>query len=511
MRKTGFGLRTTIVLNVTIVMFTTMLLISFVVFTITRKNILDQKINTGETILKSLQYIILPSIQKMDNDTDYSTNSKSLKQTIKRYTNDVGIKNPVVVDSSLTILSHEQETIVHERSNDPDLKQAIYSGSVIKKFMPYLGKEHLSISAPFFQDNKIMGAMKIMLPLDDVEEGMVDYRQIVLLFTISTGFAFIIIGSFLLTRYLVKPLERMIKATEDITEGCFPRNMEPTGRNEIGTLSASLSRMSDKLREDKKQIDQYIESLEESNTKLKKAQDEVLRSEKLASVGRLAAGIAHEIGNPIGIIIGYIEILRQDTSQKEGNLNTLKRVENEIMRIDKIIRELLGFSHPSKVTLHPIQVNPLIVETASLISHQKAFHNIDLDLRLQDGLPFITADEQQFQQVMINLFINAMDAMQGGGELTVTTEPCNDSQNPSNTFSNASDVRIIVKDTGVGIEENHLNRIFDPFYTTKRPGKGTGLGLSICLRIIESFRGKISVKSSLSEGTTFTIMLPATS
>ncbi|MCK5422671.1 MAG: HAMP domain-containing protein, partial [Deltaproteobacteria bacterium] len=354
------------------------------------------------------------SIQKMDNGIDHSINSKSLKRTIEQYTNDVGIKNPVVVDSSLTILSHEQEKIVYKKSRDPDLKQAIHSGSTIKKFRPYLGKEHLSISAPFFQSNKIMGAIKIMLPLDDVEEGMVDYRQTVLLFTISTAFTFIIIGSFLLTRYLVKPLERMIKATEDITEGYFPQNMEPTGRNEIGTLSASLSRMSHKLEEDKKQIEQYITSLEDSNKKLKKAQDEVLRSEKLASVGKLAAGIAHEIGNPIGIIIGYVEILRQNTSPKEENLDMLKRVENEIMRIDKIIRELLGFSHPSKAALHPIQLNPLIEEAASLISHQKAFHDIELDLRLQDGLPFITADEQQFQQVMINLFINAMDAMQGG-------------------------------------------------------------------------------------------------
>ena len=511
MGKTGFSLRTTIVLNFTVVMFITMLLISFVVLTITRKNVLDQKIKTGETILKSLQYIILPSIQKMDNGIDHSINSESLKHTIEQYTNDVGIKNPVVVDSSLTILSHEQEKIVYKKSRDPDLKQAIHSGSTIKKFRPYLGKEHLSISAPFFQRNKIMGAIKIMLPLDDVEEGMVDYRQTVLLFTISTAFTFIIIGSFLLTRYLVKPLERMIKATEDITEGYFPQNMEPTGRNEIGTLSASLSRMSHKLEEDKKQIGQYITSLEDSNKKLKKAQDEVLRSEKLASVGKLAAGIAHEIGNPIGIIIGYIEILRQNTSPKEENLDMLKRVENEIMRIDKIIRELLGFSHPSKAALHPLQVNPLIEEAASLISHQKAFHDIELDLRLQDGLPFITADEQQFQQVMINLFINAMDAMQGGGGLTVVTEQYNDRQNPSNTSSNSSDVRITVKDTGVGIEENHLSEIFDPFYTTKSPGKGTGLGLSICLRIIESFRGKISVKSSRSEGTTFTIMLPATS
>lgn len=511
MRKAGFGLRSTIVLNFTIVMFITMLLISFVVLTITKKNILDQKMKTGETILKSLKYIIVPSIQEMESGMNHPTNSKSLKHTINRYASDVGINHPIVVDSSLTILSHEQETVVHQKSRDPDLKQAIDSGSTIQQFQPYLGRDHLSIAAPIFQDNQIMGAVKIMLPLDDVEEGMVDFRRIVWLFAISTGFAFIVIGSFLLTRYLIKPLERMIKATEDITEGYFPQTMEPTGLNEIGMLSASLSRMSNKLREDKKQIEQSMKSLEESNKKLKQAQDEVIRSEKLASVGKLAAGIAHEIGNPIGIIMGYIEILRQDTNQTEETMDTLKRVENEIMRIDKIIRELLGFSHPSSVTLHPIDVNPLIEEAASLISHQKAFRNIELDLRLQDGLPLITADEQQFQQVMINMFMNAMDAMQDGGTLTVITEQYNGRHHASNISSNPPDVRITVVDTGIGIEENHLNTIFDPFYTTKSPGKGTGLGLSICLRIIESFRGKISVKSSLSKGTIFTIMLPATS
>lgn len=502
MRKTGLGLRTTIALNITVVMFITMLLISFVVLTIARKNILDQKMKTGEIISKSLQHVILSSIKETDN-------SKSLQRIIDLYATDIGIKNPVVIDSSLTILSHKNRSMVHQKSKDPDLEQAIRSGNIIKKFRPYYGREHLFVSAPLYQENEIIGAFKIVLPLTDVEESMSDFQRIVALFTISTAITFIIIGSILLTRYLVKPLEKLIKATEDITEGYFPQNIEPTGRNEIGTLSASLSTMSDKLREDKKQIEQYIQSLEESNRQLKKAQDEVLRSEKLASVGKLAAGIAHEIGNPIGIILGYIEILRQNMNQKKENIDVLERVESEIMRIDKIIRELLGFSHHRKAALHPVQVNSLIEETASLISHQKTFHDIELELRLREGLPLITADEQQFQQVMINLFINAMDAMQNGGKLTVTTEQYSNKQHPSDTFSNTSDVRITIKDTGTGIEEKHLNKIFDPFYTTKSPGKGTGLGLSVCLRIIESFGGNISVGSFPAEGTTFTIMLPA--
>jgi signal transduction histidine kinase len=300
----------------------------------------------------------------------------------------------------------------------------------------------------------------------------------------------------------------VIKATEDITEGYFSLDLEPTGRNEIGALSASLSKMADKLKEDRNQIEQHIESLEESNKQLKKTQNELLRSEKLASVGKLAAGVAHEIGNPIGIILGYIDILRNNMNQQEENCDTLKRIENEITRIDKIIRELLSFSRPRKASLHPILVNPLIEEAASLISHQKSFHSIELELKLQEGLPLIMGDEQQFQQVMINLLINAMDAMPEGGSLIVNSEHCSDTEDSPHPSSSQSSVKITIRDTGVGILGKNINEIFDPFFTTKEPGKGTGLGLSVPLRIIESFGGKISVESSPGEGTEFTIKIP---
>ncbi|KPJ61927.1 MAG: hypothetical protein AMJ42_00580 [Deltaproteobacteria bacterium DG_8] len=509
MGKIGSGLRTTIVLNITVVMFITMLLISFVVLTLARNYALDQKKQTGEVILKSIKLAIHSSIKEGNINRDFSDNSESLQRIIDLYAREITLKKLIIVDTSFNILAHKQKKMAGQKSTDLDLRQAILSGNIIKKVRSNYGKNHLFISAPLYQDNAIMGALQISLPLTDVEENMVNFQRMVVLFTISTAFAFIIFGSLLLTRYLVKPLERLIRATEGITKGYFPQDLEPTGRNEIGTLSASLSRMADRLRKDREQIAQYIQFLEESNSQLKKAQDEVLRSEKLASLGKLAAGIAHEIGNPIGIILGYIGVLRHTMNQQEGNRDTLKRIENEIMRIDKIIRELLHFSHPGKVSLHPIQINPLIEEASSLISHQKAFHSIKLELDLKENLPLILADEQQFQQVMINLFINAMDAMPNGGKLTITAEQYSNAKDISTTPSNTSGVKIIVRDTGKGIKREHLNRIFDPFFTTKEPGKGTGLGLSVCLRIIESFRGTISVESSPEKGTTFTIILLA--
>jgi signal transduction histidine kinase len=263
------------------------------------------------------------------------------------------------------------------------------------------------------------------------------------------------------------------------------------------------------LRDDKQEIEHYIHSLKESNTQLKRAQSDIIRSEKLSSVGRLAAGVAHEIGNPIGIILGYIEILRHNGNTHNENTDALSRLENEVMRIDHIIRELLSFSRPTTVAPHPILVNPIIEEATSFIAHQKAFRTIRVELHLAECLPCIMADERQLQQVMVNLFLNAMDAMPEGGTLSITTGQGSPTLTVSpESVSAPSVISITVGDTGTGIERNDLNKIFDPFYTTKSPGKGTGLGLSVCLSIVESFGGTLSVESTPGQGTIFTIVLP---
>ena len=179
------------------------------------------------------------------------------------------------------------------------------------------------------------------------------------------------------------------------------------------------------------------------------------------------------------------------------------------MRIDTIIRKLLSFSRPTTVAPHPILVNPIIEEATSFIVHQKAFSTIKLELHLAEYLPCIMADERQLQQVMINLFLNAMDAMPEGGTLSIATSQSSPEHNgsPADTPSQSA-MTITVGDTGTGIEDNAINKIFDPFYTTKSPGKGTGLGLSVCLSIVESFKGSLSVRSTPGQGTIFTLVLP---
>ncbi len=501
--KRGLGLRTTILMNVALVMFITMLLISFVALTTARKTVFEQKVSTGKIMLASLQQLILPALENRQADP------ARLIAIADRYTRAAGLAGLVLADQDLVVLADSGGEGLGSRSGDEDLAAALRSRGTVTRTGSLQGRECLFMTTPLYRSGSLVGVLKIFLSLADLERSMGLFQNLVILFSVTTTIAFVVIGSLLLGRYVVKPLEKLADATEALTGEYLPRALEPTGRNQIGTLAASLSGMSEKLREYKQAIDHYIQSLKESNRELRRTQEELIRSEKLSSVGRLAAGIAHEIGNPIGIILGYLEILRRSLGRADENADALARVESEVMRIDRIIRELLSFARPSPAALRPVAVNAVVEEAMELISHQQEIRAISVEKRLDGSLPPVMADESQLKQVMINLFINAMDAMQNGGKLTVTTGQANGAAAVPGGNPPDSSVCIAVSDTGTGIDRGSLNNIFDPFFTTKSPGKGNGLGLSICLRIIEAFAGTIAVQSTPGTGSTFTISLPA--
>jgi signal transduction histidine kinase len=344
---------------------------------------------------------------------------------------------------------------------------------------------------------------------------------------------------------LVKPLKDLIRLTQKISEGDFSQTIEVTSMNEIGQLISSFNRMTERLKENRESIENNLKSIELANKKLKQAQEELIRTEKLASIGRFAAGVAHEVGNPLGAILGYTSILDKGGIDQEEKKDYLKRIENEIERINRIVRELLNFSRPSKFEISDIEVNSVIKNTLSLLSHQKNFKNIETQLELQPHLPMIKGDESQLSQVLINIILNAMDAMPNGGHLKIQTEnlvvgnwyedafqplfPPRRKGDPmesdysqlrkpdplSALLSKSSKserlVKIRISDTGMGIEQEHLENIFDPFFTTKEPNMGTGLGLSISLSIVESMGGRIRVESEVGKGSTFEIYFPAVS
>jgi signal transduction histidine kinase len=252
--------------------------------------------------------------------------------------------------------------------------------------------------------------------------------------------------------------------------------------------------MVDALQRSKAETESHITALQQTNNDLQQAREELIRSEKLASVGQLAAGLAHELGNPLAALIGYLEILKERI-MTAAEQDVVKRSLTEAGRIDYLVRELLDFSLPT-ITVTD-QINPLdeLEKCMELLEHQGAFASIDLIKQLPTCAATVIIDRQKLQQVYINLLLNAVQACNEQGQLTVSAE------------LDAERIWLSIADNGCGIHPEHLTKVFDPFFSTKAPGKGTGLGLSICQRIVAEAGGEIAVVSSLGKGSTFRVVL----
>ena len=246
----------------------------------------------------------------------------------------------------------------------------------------------------------------------------------------------------------------------------------------------------------------------EDITKRKQAEEELIRSEKLASLGQLAASVAHEVNNPLAGILVYLKLLLKKYKgkklQSQETERTLIKMENELQRITRIIRNLLDFSRQSAPTMRPVQINKVIEAALLLVGHQISIENIKLEKKLDPLLPPVLADFDQIQQVLINIILNATQAMPNGGTLTISTSVAKGIK-IDETYKDT--VKIDIKDTGVGIPKENLSKLFTPFFTTKEKSKGVGLGLSVVHGIIGRHKGKIEVDSKLNIGTTFTIYL----
>ena len=225
---------------------------------------------------------------------------------------------------------------------------------------------------------------------------------------------------------------------------------------------------------------------------------QLVSSEKMASLGKLAAGIAHEINNPLGGILIYSSLMMEDLPEEDPKRGDLSRIVQEAGRCKEIVKSLLEFARQTEPNMEPTDINRAINDGLFFRVNQALFHNIQIAKKLDSFLPFVRGNASQLKQVFMNIIVNAAEAMHGNGTLTITTFPSPDRKTVFVEFT----------DTGEGIPEENLNRIFDPFFTTKEVGKGTGLGLATSYGIVEDHGGKISVKSKVGEGTTFTIELP---
>ncbi len=296
--------------------------------------------------------------------------------------------------------------------------------------------------------------------------------------------AFII--SLYLGNTIIKRIRVLKKATEAIAGGNLNYKLPLDTISGFAMLDEAFNDMT--------------KSLKERNAQLQKMHEKLVKTEKITALGEMAAGVAHEINNPLGGILLYSNIILEDISEDSPMRENVQKIIYQTNRCKDIVHSLLDFARTPTGDMVPLDINQVIDASLSLVKDQSMFHGIEIAINLTDNLPYILGDRSRLEQVFLNLFINAADAMKKGGTLTILTE-----EGANGT------IRIAISDTGQGMDREHLAHIFEPFYTTKEPGYGTGLGLSITYGIIRKHNGTIDAESKLGAGTTFVINLPVCS
>jgi len=331
---------------------------------------------------------------------------------------------------------------------------------------------------------KTVGILYVGVPSDNYRWMQTNTASYVLLITIITSLFAIFVSVYLLKR-IIKPINEVVEMSDIIAEGDYSSKLRQFSEYELSHLSSAFNRMTD--------------AIYERDCRIKEtAQNQIAQSEKLASLGRLASGIAHEINNPLTGILTYSSMLKEDLADSQY-IDDLQIIIDETMRCRKIVRGVLDFARETSLEKQTLDLNKALVTAVRIIEKHITFQNVNIIKSFSPDIPHVNVDLDQMKSVFNNLLVNAADAMPEGGDLTIST-----SYNPAEKM-----VYVSFSDTGTGIPEEHLDKIFDPFFTTKEPGKGTGLGLSVIYGIIEKHNGSISVKSTPGEGTVFTIKLPA--
>ncbi len=316
------------------------------------------------------------------------------------------------------------------------------------------------------------------------------------------GVLLVLLLSFFITTGIIRPLREMVGATRKIADGDLSLELPITSKDEIGQLAESFNHMLVRLKQAREELEDYgrvlEEKVEQRSQELRKIQAQLMQSEKLASLGRLASGVAHEINSPLTGILTFSHLLMRKLKDNPELQKELELIVKETTRVSTIVRGLLDFARESRPQKRPCNINELILQTLSLVERQSVFQNIRIAKSLDPQVPILLVDANQIQQVFMNILLNAADAMPEGGSLAISSRLL-----PGDSFA-----EVKFSDTGCGIPEENLSRIFDPFFTTKAEKKGTGLGLAVSYGIIERHRGRIEAQSEVGRGTTFTIHLP---
>jgi signal transduction histidine kinase len=344
--------------------------------------------------------------------------------------------------------------------------------------------------------------------LDDASDRGATLVRLVALYMVTFALALSVFSYFALTRLIVRPVEYLVAAADRVASGARTLRVPRTGARELIELGTSVQSMTEKLIAEEAKLLLKIDELTETTHRLTQTQAQLVRSERMASVGRLAAGVAHEIGNPITALMGMEDLLLDGELPESDQKDFLRRMRKETDRIHTVLRDLLDFARPEGnaetdgTPAGAADVKSVVEDVVALVKPQKAFRAIRVETEIQ-GAPRVLLPAQRLTQVLLNMVMNAGSAIASAahtqGRVTVRASTQGDR------------VRIDVEDDGPGVATEVRARLFEPFVTTKEVGEGTGLGLAVCRGLVESAGGEVSLDSSYVGGARFTVVLPLSS
>jgi two-component system NtrC family sensor kinase len=351
-------------------------------------------------------------------------------------------------------------------------------------------------------EQKVLGVVDVGISLREIDAQIEQAGRSTLYFALgATAIACTLLAGFVFT-FVTRPVRSLLAGIRRVSAGHLDQTLDVSSGDEVGQLAAAFNQMTADLRTARTEIDNWTRTLEQQvdqkTRDLRVAQDQVVRAEKLSSLGILAAGVAHELNSPLTGILTFGTLLLQDTPKGTRQHEDLQLIVNETNRCAVIIRQLLEFSRETGPQKRSTDLGSVVHRAVALVEHQAKFHNVRISRTVAADLPRVSCDGNQMEQVFLNLLINAAEAMPEGGSIEIHA-----------AGTPAGRVVLRFTDTGTGIPPEILGKIFDPFFTSKPVGKGTGLGLSVSYGIIRRHGGTITVQSTVGQGSTFTIDLPA--
>jgi len=356
---------------------------------------------------------------------------------------------------------------------------------------------------------KILGVLDTNLSLAKTDAQLAQSSWRMLAYTMFALLDISLLTWLFVWRLVGQPLKHLKDGTSELAGGNLGYQLEVDSTDEAGELASSFNRMSLQLRAANEEIVAWAKTLEDrvdqKTRELKRAHEHVLHVEKMATIGKMAAVVAHEINNPLSGILTYAKLLKKwiqrgeaETSKKNEAEQCLDLIADESRRCGDLVKNLLTFSHTSPMNVQTTDLNTVVDRSVRFVAHQLELNGVEIHLDLPSNLPAIQCDPGQIEQVLLALIMNAIDAMPRGGNLWVSTRMGDESD----------ELAIEVRDDGSGIPPEILPNIFEPFLTTKETGKSVGLGLAVSQNIIEGHRGRVDVHSEVGKGTTFTVTLP---